>query len=189
MQDSTTDTRPFSIADIAAATARRLGDDWAVARSNWGTAGYLRGPYATRFTIGTDERSIEEGGDLTIRYEPQLADLDGFPADPALPDDVFKDGHGVRFMFASPSDGLDAVADLVADTIRAITGADEEGDAPHPPAVSQVAAGVRKQIEELLDRWGRAADPDEGSNDEEHEVGIDMAELLWQLHGSLPPRD
>ncbi|MGA5599598.1 hypothetical protein ACPCUF_00930 [Streptomyces griseoincarnatus] len=188
MKDSTTDTRPFSIADIAAATARRLGDGWTVGRSNWGTAGYLRGPYATRFTIGTDERSPEEGGDLTIRYEPQLADLDGFPADPALPGDVYKDRCGVQFMFASPDDGLDAVADLVADTIRAITGTDDEDDDPQQPATAGLAAEVRQQIEELLNRWARAADPDEGSNDEEHEVGVDMAELLWQLHGSLPPR-
>lgn len=186
MKDTKTDTRPFSIADIAAATARRLGDGWAVGRSAWGATGYLRGPYATRFTIGTDERSAKGGG-LVIDYEPQLADLDGFPADPALPDGVFKDRRGVRFMFASPDDGLDAVADLVADALRAITGTDE-GITPQPPAASQVAAEVRREIEVLLDRWGRAADPDEGGSGKECEVGVDMAELLRRLHGNLPPR-
>lgn len=43
------------------------------------------------------------------------------------------------------------------------------------------------EVEELLARWNEAVDGD--SNDAEHEVGVDMSEFLWRLHGGLPERE
>ncbi|MEV7470160.1 hypothetical protein AB0O20_27205 [Streptomyces kronopolitis] len=43
------------------------------------------------------------------------------------------------------------------------------------------------EVEDLLARWSEAVDGD--SNDTEHEVGVDMSEFLWRLHGSLPERE
>lgn len=34
---------------------------------------------------------------------------------------------------------------------------------------------------ELLSRWEKAKAPDSGSNDDEHEVALDMAEFLQEL--------
>ena len=43
------------------------------------------------------------------------------------------------------------------------------------------------EVEELLARWNEAVDGD--SNDAEHEIGVDMSEFLWRLHGGLPERE
>ncbi|MFH9821284.1 hypothetical protein [Streptomyces sp. NPDC017230] len=45
----------------------------------------------------------------------------------------------------------------------------------------------RAEVEELLERWNEAVEGD--SNDAEHEVGVDMSELLWRLHGGLSVRE
>lgn len=42
------------------------------------------------------------------------------------------------------------------------------------------------EAEELLARWNEAAD---GGSEDEHEVGVDMAEFLWRLHAGLPERE
>lgn len=60
-----------------------------------------------------------------------------------------------------------------------------ETHAPGPKVATQITPAIKTEIKELLDRWNHAIS-DSGNNDDEHEAGCDMAELLWQLHGDLP---
>ncbi|GAA5070569.1 hypothetical protein [Streptomyces similanensis] len=157
---SPTTTRPFSISDIARAAARVLGDSWAAGKSNWETAGYLRGPFHTQFVLETDERQPDEGGDLRLTYTPHPADR--FTTAPVLPDEVAEDEEGVHFEHASPVDGIDSLAELTAATIRAITTPalpEPYNPAPgseYPFSVSDIARAAAHQ---LGDGWSAESGP------------------------------
>ncbi|WP_331731956.1 hypothetical protein OG613_49125 (plasmid) [Streptomyces sp. NBC_00015] len=105
---------PFSISDIARATARLLGDDWTAKSGSWGTVGTLAGPYSTKFTF-----SIDHEDDLVIDY--RYSTDDDFPEDPELPEGTVKCDAGVYLESASAADGLDSLAERSAAAIRAIT--------------------------------------------------------------------
>ncbi|MET9776223.1 hypothetical protein ABZ023_18515 [Streptomyces sp. NPDC006367] len=109
---------PFSISDIARATARVLGPGWTAESGPWGVSGTLSGPYSTDFTFCIDEQD-----DLVIAYRPSTDD--DFPEDPELPDPATKCDAGAYLELASADDGLDELAEQSAAAIRAIT-----GDAP-----------------------------------------------------------
>ncbi|GAA5070574.1 hypothetical protein [Streptomyces similanensis] len=51
---------------------------------------------------------------------------------------------------------------------------------------AQLTPSDKAAIEDVLTRWNATNDSDDDTSDEEHEIAVDMAELLWQLHGSLP---
>lgn len=107
---------PFSISDIARATARLLGDGWTAESGFWGVTGAVSGPYVTDF-----EFVVDYEGDLCIRYARY--EEDGFPEHPeGLPDDVAAYSEGVTFQYASAADGLAALAEKAAAAIRAIPG-------------------------------------------------------------------
>jgi hypothetical protein len=106
---------PFSISDIARATARLLGDGWTAESGCWGVSGTLAGPCSTRFTFRIDEED-----DLTIAYS-YSTDND-FPQDPRLPEGVIRCDAGAYLELASAAEGLDNLAERSAAAIRAITG-------------------------------------------------------------------
>lgn len=108
---------PFSISDIARATARLLGQGWTAESGYWGVSGALAGPYTAEFEFVVDYQ-----GDLTLTYT-QYED-DGFPDSPELPDGVKECGEGVYLELASAADGLDNLAERSAAAIRAVTGYD-----------------------------------------------------------------
>lgn len=106
---------PFSVSDIARATARLLGADWTAESGPWGTTGTLTGPHSADFTFLVDEES-----DLLIDY--RYSTDDDFPEHPELPDGVLTCDSGVYLELASSTDGLDALAEKSAAAVRAITG-------------------------------------------------------------------
>ncbi|NGO67006.1 hypothetical protein [Streptomyces boncukensis] len=88
---------PFSVSDIGRAAARLLGDDWDAESTPWGVGAFLEHEGTPGgFTLGVDDE-----GDLYVNAE--LID----PSIIYLPD-------------ACASDGLDALAQLVADTVRSL---------------------------------------------------------------------
>ncbi|MFD5856116.1 hypothetical protein [Streptomyces chartreusis] len=108
---------PFSVSDIARATARLLGDGWTVESGAWGVSGKITGPYITDFTL-----VIDYEGDLCIDFDARYGD-DALPENPELPEGV-KDGTegGVYLHLACAADGLDTLAERAAAAIRAVTG-------------------------------------------------------------------
>ncbi|MEV0965523.1 hypothetical protein AB0J25_23585 [Streptomyces sp. NPDC049910] len=106
---------PFSISDIARATARLLGDGWTAESGSWGITGTLAGPCSTEFTFCVDYED-----DLVIAY--RYTTDDDFPDAPKLPEGALKCDAGVYLELASASDGLDSLAERSAAAIRAITG-------------------------------------------------------------------
>ncbi|WP_328491234.1 hypothetical protein [Streptomyces zaomyceticus] len=110
---------PFSVSDIAHATAARLaaelGDEWTAEAGWWGITGTISGPYIATFTI-----EIDYEGDLRISYS-QYED-DDFPRDPELPEDVRDCEGGVYLMHACAPDGLDNLSERSAAAIRAVIG-------------------------------------------------------------------
>ncbi|MGW4629733.1 hypothetical protein [Streptomyces rubiginosohelvolus] len=60
---------PFSVGDIAYATARRLGPGWNADAGYWGTTGSLWGPYTATFTL-----LIDVEGDLSMHYDVAASD-------------------------------------------------------------------------------------------------------------------
>jgi hypothetical protein len=108
---------PFSISDIARATARLLGDGWSAESGPWGVTGTVSGPYTTSF-----EFVVDYEGDLAIRYASYTAD--GFLEEPELPQDVRDHKEGVYLYLACSADGLDSLAERCAAAIRAVTGYD-----------------------------------------------------------------
>jgi hypothetical protein len=110
---------PFSISDIARATARLLGQGWTAESGAFGTTGDVSGPYVATFRFEVDYE-----GDLCIpytRYED-----DGFAEHPALPEDIAEYADGVHLVGASAADGLDSLAERSAAAIRAVTGFDPD---------------------------------------------------------------
>ncbi|MFF8431019.1 hypothetical protein ACF07Y_38980 [Streptomyces sp. NPDC016566] len=108
---------PFSISDIARATAARLGVGWQAESGYWGIDGSVAGPYMAEFGF-----TVDHEGDLCITF--RRFDEDGLPEDPALPDGVQGHGEGMYLEEASAADGLDNLAERSAAAIRAITGYD-----------------------------------------------------------------
>lgn len=111
---------PFSISDIAHATAARLtadlGDEWTADAGYWGVTGSVSGPCIASFTF-----QIDYEGDLVIDYEGRYVD-DGFPEDPELPENVVRTDDGVALMDACAPAGLDTLAEQSAAAIRAVIG-------------------------------------------------------------------
>ncbi|MFG3142754.1 hypothetical protein ACGFZA_41940 [Streptomyces sp. NPDC048211] len=106
---------PFSISDIAYATARLLGPDWSADAGHWGITGYLFGPYAASFTF-----LIDVEGDLCMTYA--LTAADGWPESPQLPAGFQEFSAGVFLPGACVADGVDHLAAQHAAAVRAITG-------------------------------------------------------------------
>ncbi|MGW2109930.1 hypothetical protein [Streptomyces sp. NPDC001948] len=106
---------PFSVSDIARATAQLLGDGWTAESGYWGTTGSVSGPFIASFTF-----LVHEDGDLCIAYD-QMKD-DAFPDNPHLPLGTFSYTNGVYLELACIVDGLEALAERAADSIAAITG-------------------------------------------------------------------
>ncbi|MFI7012621.1 hypothetical protein [Streptomyces sp. NPDC050145] len=110
---------PFSISDIAYATARALSAGWLADSGSWGVTGYLElpGVHTTVFKIGVDEDS-----DLYIEYTRY--EDDAFPDSPQLPDRVKYYDAGVYLDEARADEGLEELAERCAAAIRAVTGRD-----------------------------------------------------------------
>ncbi|MER6616350.1 hypothetical protein [Streptomyces xantholiticus] len=108
---------PFSISDIARATAKLLGHGWMAESGYWGVTGAVAGPYTAEFEFVVDYQ-----GDLTIAYTPREADR--FPDCPELPDGVKECGEGVSLELACAADGLDSLAERSAAAIRAVAAYD-----------------------------------------------------------------
>jgi hypothetical protein len=109
---------PFSISDIAHATARVLGGGWVAKPGAWGVTGRLelKGVDFTAFNISVDEDDF-----LQIEYDRYVGD--GFPEIPELPDGVHPCACGVFFDYAATSGkGLDELAEQFAAAVRAVTG-------------------------------------------------------------------
>ncbi|WP_445277425.1 hypothetical protein [Streptomyces sp. DSM 41033] len=106
---------PFSVGDIAYATARRLGPGWNADAGYWGTTGSLWGPYTACFTL-----LIDVEGDLCMAYD--VAASDEWPDAPQLPRGVQEFPAGLFLPEACVTDGLDRIADQLAAAVRAITG-------------------------------------------------------------------
>lgn len=106
---------PFSIGDIAYATAHLLGPDWCAEAGHWGITGSLWGPYVASFTFLID---IE--GDLCMTYD--RSEADGWPQTPQLPRGFQEFTAGVFNPHACVTDGLDQLAAQHAAALRAITG-------------------------------------------------------------------
>ncbi|MER7952028.1 hypothetical protein ABTY59_32020 [Streptomyces sp. NPDC096079] len=107
---------PFSVSDIARATAALLGPDWTAESGYYGVTGTVSGPYVTTFTFQVDYE-----GDLEIVYGDPVVD-DNWPEMPELPDDVDFTDSGVYLVGACAPDGLDSHAERSAAVIRAVTG-------------------------------------------------------------------
>ncbi|MFE1206395.1 hypothetical protein ACFW5V_32430 [Streptomyces sp. NPDC058762] len=106
---------PFSISDIARATARLLGAGWRAESGYWGVTGAIAGPYDSEF-----EFVVDYDGDLSITYTPY--EVDSFPDEPELPENVKDCGEGVYLERACVADGLDTLAERSAAAIRAVSG-------------------------------------------------------------------
>ncbi|MEV5259917.1 hypothetical protein AB0L02_17905 [Streptomyces anulatus] len=106
---------PFSIGDIAYATARLLGREWCADAGYWGITGSLRGPYTASFTFLVD---IE--GDLCMTWD--RSEADGWPDTPQLPSGFHEFSAGIYLPEACATDGLDHLAEQHAAAVRAITG-------------------------------------------------------------------
>ncbi|MFE3519684.1 hypothetical protein [Streptomyces sp. NPDC059166] len=106
---------PFSISDIAHATAALLGPTWAADAGHWGICGYLWGPYTAPFTLLVD---VE--GDLCLTYDRAAADE--WPDDPQLPDGAQEFSAGLFLPDLCVVDGLDHIAQHLAAAVRAVTG-------------------------------------------------------------------
>ncbi|MFF8431748.1 hypothetical protein ACF07Y_42815 [Streptomyces sp. NPDC016566] len=106
---------PFSISDIAYATAKLLGDGWMAESGPWGISGVVAGPYSTEITF-----CIDYEADLVIEY--RYSTDDDFPDKPELPDGVVTSDAGVYLELACAGDGLDMLADRAAAAIRAVSG-------------------------------------------------------------------
>ncbi|MEU2969018.1 hypothetical protein ABZ687_29075 [Streptomyces ardesiacus] len=107
---------PFSISDIARATARLLGPGWSAESGYWGVTGVVSG----HLCAADFEFLIDGDGDLCISYDHFVAD--GFPETPELPDEVKDYAEGVYLPTACSAHGLDALAERSAAAIRAVTG-------------------------------------------------------------------
>ncbi|KNE78790.1 hypothetical protein AB0B04_18915 [Streptomyces xinghaiensis] len=108
---------PFSISDIAHATAQLLGEGWSAESGPWGTSGVVSSPYPT----GTGfEFLVDYECDLVIHYERYACDA--FPENPELPRDVHACDGGIYLGAACAADGLEDLARRSAAAIRAITG-------------------------------------------------------------------
>lgn len=116
---------PFSVSDIARATARMLGPDWDSETGFWGTTGSVYGHPVASFTFNVDHE-----GDLCIEYN--RVEVDGFPEDPELPEGIRRYSDGVYAPEANSTWGLEDLAELCADAIRAVTGT------PRTPAAQAV---------------------------------------------------
>lgn len=92
---------PFAISDIARAAAKLLGDGWSVESGYWGVTGRLTTPAGDLVTVGVDDE-----GDLYVSGPP------------ALEPNYLRD--------ATATDGVDALAELVAQTSRELTARDPE---------------------------------------------------------------
>lgn len=130
---------PFSVSDIARATARMLGPDWDAESGFWGTTGSVYGHPVASFTFNVDYE-----GDLCIDYD--RFEVDDFPEDPKLPEGVERGDNGVYLEDANALWGLEALAELCADAIRAVTGT------PHTPNV-QAARRFRVLAEIIAERF------------------------------------
>ncbi|MFF9158290.1 hypothetical protein ACF1AB_39385 [Streptomyces sp. NPDC014846] len=108
---------PFSISDIARATAARLGVGWQAESGYWGIDGSVAGPYAAKFGF-----TVDYEGDLCITF--RRFNQDGLPESPAMPDGAKLYGEGVYLEGACAADGLDTLAERSAAAIRAVTGYD-----------------------------------------------------------------
>ncbi|WP_331728763.1 hypothetical protein [Streptomyces anulatus] len=106
---------PFSVGDIAYATARRLGHGWNADAGYWGTQGSIWGPYTAAFTL-----LIDVEGDLCMVYDVTASDE--WPEAPQLPRGVQEFSAGLFLPDACVTDGLDHIADQLAAALRAITG-------------------------------------------------------------------
>ncbi|MEU5373804.1 hypothetical protein ABZ362_33395 [Streptomyces sp. NPDC005951] len=106
---------PFSVGDIAYATARRLGPGWNADAGYWGTQGSIWGPYTASFTL-----LIDVEGDLSMHYD--VAASDEWPDAPQLPRGVQESSAGLFLPDACVTDGLDHIANQLAAALRAITG-------------------------------------------------------------------
>ncbi|WUT01795.1 hypothetical protein OHA46_34120 (plasmid) [Streptomyces sp. NBC_00708] len=106
---------PFSVSDIAYATAALLGNSWSAESGHWGVTGVLSGPCATSFVF-----TVDYEGDLCIQYD--RFEADALPDSPNLPLGVQAWAEGVYLEDASAVDGLDDVALLSADAISAVLG-------------------------------------------------------------------
>ncbi|SEE82861.1 hypothetical protein SAMN05216483_6684 [Streptomyces sp. 2131.1] len=109
---------PFSISDIARATAQLLGPGWSAESGPWGVYGVISGhPYVADFVIEVDYE-----GDLTISYTGY--EDDSLPESPELPEGVADRPGGVYLVEAYAGDGLKALAERAAAALRAVTGYD-----------------------------------------------------------------
>ncbi|MET8696870.1 hypothetical protein ABZV65_30520 [Streptomyces bauhiniae] len=134
---------PFSVSDIARATAPLLGADWHAESGPWGTTGRLSGPFIATFEIVVDE------GDLCLTFTRYLND--GWPQGPELPEGVDVFDGGLWFPDACSVDGLEALSAKVAATIRAlITHSTRVQPADLAAAAAQILGGD----------WGYELDPD-----------------------------
>ncbi|MGW4254461.1 hypothetical protein [Streptomyces californicus] len=104
---------PFSISDIAHATALTLGPDWGADAGHWGITGHLFSPEDQPFTLLVD---IE--GDLCLTYDRD----DQWPENPQLPVAAREFCAGVFLPHVCVTDGLDHIAQQLAAAVRAITG-------------------------------------------------------------------
>ncbi|MFK0279477.1 hypothetical protein ACIQVL_03250 [Streptomyces sp. NPDC090499] len=105
---------PFSVSDIARATAKLLGQGWTAESGSFGTSGTVFGPYVAKFVF-----SVDYEGELCIGFSHY--EDDDFPPAP-LPEGVRDYDEGLFLEGASATDGLDHLAELSAATIRAVTG-------------------------------------------------------------------
>ncbi|MGW0191147.1 hypothetical protein ACWDV7_36215 [Streptomyces sp. NPDC003362] len=112
---------PFSISDIARATAQLLGDGWTATSGRRGTSGTVYGPYVASFLFVV----VDDEQDLCITFEANY-DSDGLPEHPDLPHGVKDYDGGVYVEGASAADGLDTLVARCAAAIRAITGYDPD---------------------------------------------------------------
>ncbi|WP_225631400.1 hypothetical protein [Streptomyces solaniscabiei] len=106
---------PFSVSDIARASARLFGDGWTAESGCWGVAGTWPVPARppSRFHIDDED-------DLTSAYS--YSTDDDFPGDPQLAEGVIKCDVGAYLEHAVASEGLHSLAERSAAAIHAITG-------------------------------------------------------------------
>ncbi|MFJ4880131.1 hypothetical protein ACIP93_33655 [Streptomyces sp. NPDC088745] len=106
---------PFSVSDIARATAHLLGSEWGAESGFFGVTGTVFGPFTSSFTLLVDYE-----GDLCIAYDRFVCD--GFPEHPELPKHIREYDDGVYLEASSASEGLETLAERCAAAIRACVG-------------------------------------------------------------------